>query len=128
VQNTGIRVESRRIHKNGGAVAFVMQGQFGESQVETDGRADFANDGVEGREDLVARFGRVAFLHRWAVGLVHVEQVSFDVPLGDLAVLIDPEEAVFEFLRVWVVAGLVDPDGDGEGVLFGGFLEAENQG
>jgi hypothetical protein len=48
--------------------------------------------------------------------------------LGDLAVLVDPEEAVFEFLRVWVVAGLVDPDGDGEGVLFGGFLEAEDQG
>jgi hypothetical protein len=105
-----------------------MQGQFGESQVETDGRADFANDGVEGREDFVAGFGRVAFFHRWAVGLVHVEQVSFDVPLGDLAVLIDPEEAVLEFFRVRVVAGLVDPDGDGEGVLFGGFLEAENQG
>jgi hypothetical protein len=48
--------------------------------------------------------------------------------LGDLAVLIDPEEAVLEFFRVRVVAGLVDPDGDGEGVLFGGFLEAENQG
>jgi len=54
--------------------------------------------------------------------------MSLDVSLGDLAVLIDPEKAVFEFLRVWVVAGLVDPDGDGEGVLFGGFLEAENQG
>jgi hypothetical protein len=48
--------------------------------------------------------------------------------LGDLAVLIDPEEAVLEFFRVRVVAGLVDPDGDGEGVLFSGFLEAENQG
>jgi hypothetical protein len=60
--------------------------------------------------------------------LVHVEQVSLDVSLGNLAVLIDPEEAVLEFLRVRVVAGLVDSDGDGEGVLFGGFLEAEDQG
>jgi len=59
--------------------------------------------------------------------LVHVEEMGLDISLGDLAVLIDPEETVFEFLRVWVVAGLVDSNGDGEGVLFGGFLEAENE-
>jgi hypothetical protein len=128
VHDTGVRVESRRVDENGGAFALVVQGQFGEPQVETDGRPDFANGSVEGWEDLVAGFGGVAFFHRGAVGLVHVEEMSLDVSLGDLAILVDPEEAVFELLRVRVVARLVDPDGDGKGVLFGGFLQSQDQG
>jgi len=127
VHAAGIGVESRRVDEHGGAVAFIVQGQFGEAQVETDGRADFADDCVERFEDLRAAFDRVALFNCWAVGLVHVEEVCFLVALGDLAVLVDPEEGVFEFLRVKVVAGLVDSNGDGERVLFGGFLEAENQ-
>jgi hypothetical protein len=127
VHDTGIRMESRRVDENGGTVALVVQSQLCESQVETDGRADFADDRLEGREDLVTRLGRVALFHRRAVGLVHVEEMSLDVSLGDLAVFIDPEETVFEFLRVRVIAGLVDTDRDGKGVLFGRFLEAENK-
>jgi hypothetical protein len=49
------------------------------------------------------------------------------VALRDLALLVDPEEGVFEFLRVRVVARLVDSDGDGKGVLFRRFLEAKNE-
>lgn len=114
VHNTGIGVESGRVDENGGAVAFVVQSQFGESQVETDGGADFANDSVEGWEDLGAGFGGVGFFHRRAIGLIHVEEMSLDVSLCDLAILVDPEEAVLEFLGVGIVAGLVDSDGDGE--------------
>lgn len=125
VHRTGVRVESRRVDENGGAVAFVVQGQFSEAQVEADGRADFPDDRVEGGQDVVAAFDRVAFFHRWTVDLVHVEEVDLAITLGDLALLVDPEEGVFEFLRVCVVAGLVDSDGDGEGVLFGRFLKAE---
>jgi len=40
--------------------------------------------------------------------------MSLDVSLCDLAILVDPEEAVLEFLGVGIVAGLVDSDGDGE--------------
>ena len=127
VHAPSIGVESRRVDKNVSAIALVVQSQFGESQVETDGRANFADDCVEGLQDLVARFDRVAFLHRWTVGLVHVEEMELLVALRDLALFVDPEEGVFEFLRVWVVARLVDSDGDREGVLFGGFLEAENE-
>ena len=94
VHAPSIGVESRRVDKNGGAVALVVQSQFGETQVEADGRTDFADDRVEGLQNFVAGFDGVAFLHRWAVGLVHVEEMKLLVTLRDLALLVDPEEGV----------------------------------
>lgn len=49
------------------------------------------------------------------------------VALGDLALLVDPELRVFEFRGVGVIAGFVDTDRDGKRVLFGKFLEAEDE-
>ena len=128
VQAAGVWVESGRVEEHGGAIALVVKCKLAEAQVKADCRTDLADAGVEGLDDLFAELDAVALHHFGAIFLVHVEEVDFLVALGDLASLVDPEKGVLDFLRVGIVARLVDTDRDGERVLLGQFLKTENEG
>jgi hypothetical protein len=53
--------------------------------------------------------------------------VDFLVALSDVAGFVDPELCVLDLLGVGIVAGLVDAYRDGERVLLGQLLEAEDE-
>lgn len=129
----GRRGEGGRVGDDVCVLALESQGDFGEPEIEADERADLAQEGVEGRQDLVAGLYRLALLHLGpaVVTEIQVEEVQLLVALRDVAVGIDPYQRVFDLFEIrharLHVAGFVDADVDGERVLARFLLQAEHE-
>ncbi len=97
------------------------------SHIETDQQPHIPDRGGKGRQNLRPLLHAVALLQRRSARYIDVEEMEFLISVFDLAVCVDPDQGVDDF--VFMLGGrFVDADVDGEVVFAGGGLEALDEG
>lgn len=110
--------ERRRVNNHIGPLPLQRKRDLREPQVEADTTSDFAYGAWVRGLDGVAGLDDIGFPHLRPIVDLEVEEVQLLIPVDQLAVGGDPDEGVLDAGAGGVVGGLVDADGDGEGVLF----------
>lgn len=83
------------------------------TDIKTDSRRHLAKGRLERRLNLHPGLHALALLEDWTALDVHVKEVDLLVPVGNLALLVDPEDCVLDaLLQRGLAAGFVDADVD----------------
>lgn len=97
----------------------------GRTDIKTNSRRHLAEGGLKWRLNLDTRLYALAFFEDWTALDVDVKEVDLLVPVGNLALLVDPDDGVLDALGR--LAGLVYTDMDRQLFAAGFILESSDK-